>query len=121
MQEGAIFWRFKEMEWEGSWSWTGHTGELWAKVCQKIGQIETMTWVQAQQGRRAPLKAIDVGSLCAEAQTRLQDIRHDDFDSLWELHIDGPTRIWGLKVGEAFCFLWCDPEHEVCPSSLRRT
>jgi hypothetical protein len=48
-------------------------------------------------------------------------LRHDDFDELWRFRFDGLHRLWGLRLDDWFYALWWDPEHKVCPSTLKHT
>jgi len=45
----------------------------------------------------------------------------DDTTELYELHISGLKRVWGLRHEPAFWPLWWDPEHTVCPSKKKHT
>lgn len=66
-------------------------------------------------------KPIPLDSLCAEAKARLEEIELDDEDYLWELHVSGTRRIWGVRYSHIYYIVWWDPNHQVCPSHLRNT
>jgi hypothetical protein len=84
--------------------------------------MEGHTWVSAGQGYRPRLKPIPVASICHEAQRELDRRQLDDnLEELWELHKDGPTRLWGIKQGSVFRALWFDPKHEVYPTGKKGT
>jgi hypothetical protein len=80
-----------------------------------------MTWAEMRQGKHPPAKPIPVQHLCAQAQARLAEVGRDDFDILWELHVAGLPRLWGIRIQATFNLLWIDLEHAVCPSHLRHT
>lgn len=56
-------------------------------------------------------------SVCAEAQSRLRDARHEAaFDELFRFRLAGPKRLWGFERAGTFYVLWWDPEHQVYPT-----
>lgn len=115
-----IVWRFSKMDFEGTWSWATITKEKLVEVHSKLCQVEELTWAEATIGGK-PVKNIKVATICKEAQKRLQDSKLNDVDDVWEIHISGKCRIWGLRVDPAFHLLWWDPEHTVCPSVKKYT
>ena len=57
----------------------------------------------------------------AARDTRLRELQQDDSDGLYELRFGGKERVWGIRRDDRFCILWWDPEHMVCPSTLKNT
>jgi hypothetical protein len=91
------------------------------RILRRLRDFESMTWAEMQQGKHCPAKEIPVAHLAPEAQARLSEIGHDDVDSLWELHLAGKPRLWGIRAQAVFHVLWFDLDHAVCPSHLRHT
>ena len=89
-----------------------------ADVLRKLGSFEGMTWVELRQ---AGCHDILVTSLIKAAQDRLQEIRKDDLDTLFSLHIKGKVRVWTIKNNNVLGLLWLDLEHEICPSIKKHT
>jgi hypothetical protein len=86
---------------------------FWNLIFPRIKAFESMTWDEAR-GRGEHYVAIS--KLIKPAQNRLIEIGLDDLDRLYRLSIKGLQRIWGFRRGNAFCVLWYDPNHCVCPS-----
>jgi len=91
------------------------------QILRKLPDFESMTWAEMQQGRHQPAKPIPIEHLCTRAKARLEEIGLDDFDALWELHVAGLPRLWGIRIQATFLLLWIDLDHAVCPSHLRHT
>lgn len=45
----------------------------------------------------------------------------DDVDDLYQLHVTGPKRVWGIRFGPYLKLLWWDPDHQVYPVRKRHT
>lgn len=43
----------------------------------------------------------------------------DRVSDLFSLHIDGKTRIYGIRDGRALKLLWYDPDHTVYPMTKK--
>lgn len=115
-----ISWRVSMMDLDGRWSFDG---AITKRVLDKLAHFEKKTvdeWTSAR-GSQKVLKRIPVENLCAEAQKRLQQIRRDDVDELWEFHLNARQRIWCVRYESTMYLLWWDPDHQVCPSALRNT
>jgi hypothetical protein len=81
-----------------------------------------MTWSELQRaGQHPPVTEIDIGAFDRDGQTRLGEIFEDDVASLWELHLGGLPRLWGIRDRDMYYFVWWDPNHLVCPSHKRHT
>jgi hypothetical protein len=115
-----IVWRFAKMDLDGTWSWTTITQAGLVDAHSKLRQIEELTWAEACVGGK-PVKRIPVANICKDAQKRLQDLKLNDVDDVWELHLTGLCRIWGLRVDPVFMLVWWDPDHTVCPSKKKHT
>ena len=117
----TIVWLLGQMDFDGEWSWAKITMLEFRHVHAKLKEFEKLTWAEASTGHRPRLKRIPVERICREAQQRLAVLKLDDTTELYELHINGKRRVWGLRQEPAFMPLWWDPEHTVCPSELRNT
>lgn len=77
-----------------------------------------MTWGEIRGDKH---KFIPSENLCTEARRRLVDIAQDDADGLYELRLSGTERVWGHRIEDVCHLVWWDPDHTVCPSTLRNT
>jgi hypothetical protein len=114
-------WSFSRVDLEGPWGCGPVDGAILGGILRRLRDFESMTWAEMQQGRRCAAKEIPVEHLSTEARARLVAIGHDDIDSLWELHLAGKPRLWGIRAQATFHLVWFDLDHEVCPSHLRHT
>ncbi len=89
--------------------------------------MEGLSWteIEAQQAgarnrlRKHHAQAID--TLCDAAQRRLGELGHLAEvlpDELFRFRLNGPGRLWGLRVPEddTFYVLWWDANHAVYPT-----
>lgn len=108
-------WQISNADQDGPFGWQVVTERnLWKEIFDKLGDYETLTWVEAQQtGRNHQVAKQD---LIGEAQKRLREIGLDDYDHLFSLHLSGLKRVWGIRNKNALQILWWDPEHKICPS-----
>lgn len=112
-------WRFNRADLAGRWCWNEGNDAL-RKIVKKLGDFETMTWGELQRPGQHPTSTrIAIDRLDPLAQARLTEIDADDTDFLWELHLGGEPRLWGIRVLGDFFLLWWDPGHEVCPVTKR--
>lgn len=85
---------------------------------KKLRDYESMTWDEIKTRDHS----IALSKLVRQAQSRLHELKLDDFDELWRLQFDGLKRLWGLRVEDDWFFaLWWDPLHKVCPSVQKHT
>ena len=105
-------WAFSIIDFDGPWCCTRMDQETLLEVVQRLRNLESMTWGEIE-GRHH--HAVEVSSLAPEAQRRLADLQLDDVDELFSLRINGPSRVWGIRVHHVLKLLWWDPRHEVCP------
>src|SRR3989442_1219247 len=91
-------WSFSKVDFDGPWGCKPVDGTALDGIMRRLRDFESMTWAELQRGSRPMAKDIPVQHLCAEARSRLVTIGHDDVDSLWELHIGGKPRIWGVRI-----------------------
>jgi hypothetical protein len=119
VERPTITWRFGIFDHDGPWPLHGVLDADHRELLEKLGTFETMRFDELIGSRG--LKYIPIAKLDTKAQRRLEEINRDDVDGLWELHVKGLPRMWGVRDGEVMSFLWWDPKHEVCPSHLRNT
>lgn len=112
-------WAFRIADLRGPWCWSRLDGDTQLEVLRRLGSLETMTWADIVQGTGS--HPISLGDLIKPAQERLIEIGQDDVDELFSLRVSGKCRIWGIRDNEVLRVLWCDPEHEVCPSLKKHT
>ena len=118
-----LAWKFCHLDFSGPWSWlTIDSIDKIKEVKKKMKDFETMTWGELQRFRKnSPCNPIPLDRLCNNARNRLRELKLDDIEDLYELHITGQNRIWGIKDNELICLLWWDPNHEVCPVKKKHT
>lgn len=108
-------WRFGHMDHDGPFAWD------WAAFHHHLGtlvELERRRWDDFTGSGSIGAKriALSDGSLSREALRRLERIKFDDADALWEIRVGGKPRFWGVRLGSCFHFLWWDPDHLVCPT-----
>ena len=115
----GITWRFAKLDHDGPWPLHSLSGDEHKQVLLTLGGLETSTFDELASKRGN--KYIPVVSLCNLAQKRLEALKLDDQDGLWEMHVTGKQRAWGFRTGNIMSLLWWDPSHEVCPSTKKNT
>jgi hypothetical protein len=88
----------------------------------RFRQWETMTWgeILAEGGRKRNHR-IYVSKCCTASRERLSYLHLDDHEELLSLAVSGQARVIGILDRATFQILWWDPEHKVCPSTMRHT
>jgi hypothetical protein len=111
------------MDMSGDFGWHLIAEAELKRVQEWMGQIEGRTWDEACSGR-AGCKSVSLDSNEPPAQkmmARLQEMQKDDVDNIYEFHLDGLTRFWGLRRGYVCHLVWWDPNHQLWPSKLKNT
>ncbi len=88
-----------------------------------MADLEGKTWEEACSGR-VGCKPVSLDSSEEPARkmtARLMELKKDDVDSVYEFHLDGTTRFWGIRRGHVCHLVWWDPNHRLWPSTLRHT
>ena len=78
-----------------------------------------MTWNELTKPRSNHPMPVD--KICKEAQRRLEQIHLDDYETLYQLQIEGIERLWGIRDENVLNILWWDPEHKVYPVEKKHT
>lgn len=113
----TLSWAFKLCDEDSTdWPWDF---DHFLDALSQFRALEGMTWDEAAGGKK--VKDIPIGSIDAAAERRLRTLNLDDYESLWEVRLQGKPRFWGVRDGAVLYFIWSDPEHTVCPSALRNT
>ena len=94
------------------------------EILPKLRMFESMTWQEIlsasgakKKGRGNHHHSVAVEKLSKDAQKRLKEIKLDDVESLFSLRLTGRKRLYGIRDGRVFKFIWYDREHEVYLSS----
>jgi hypothetical protein len=111
-------WRLGRLDFDGPWCPKKMVEAPLLEVVQKLGQIETMSWVQIDS---AGSHFIGVHKIIKDAKTRLVELKMDDLEELYSLRLTGIQRLWGIRERNVFRALWWDPGHEICPSVKKHT
>jgi hypothetical protein len=60
------------------------------------------------------IKEIPTEHMVREAKQRLNDLDYEDYDTIWELRLNGKRRVWGFVHDADFYILWWDPKETAC-------
>lgn len=122
----TVSFEFADRTHSGSWSWP--TGDDAALVLDFLCEISRSRWgellAQETGGRNRHKKhhSYDFGTVAAEAQARLAELRHDEtFSEFFRFRLSGEGRLWGYVRDGVFYVLWWDADHKVSPSTRRNT
>jgi hypothetical protein len=119
-RSGHPSWRFEDADDYGPFAWTDLSLEETKELLEGLVHFEGHTVQETKRrGSKGTHHPCDLGSLSPEAMTRLRKLRHDDHDLLWGFRVMGnqKERVWALRYGDIFHFLWWDPDHKVAPSA----
>jgi len=95
------------------WGWKKvKIKEFFQKLLPRLQDYETMTWNEIL--RRDHCHDMEVGRLCRKAQQRLLETRRD-IDTLHQLDMERPCRLWGYRDRQILYLIWHDPKHTVYP------
>jgi len=112
-------WKFESIDIKGPWGWGDINREdLLSKVLKRIIAFESMKWHEILNKKNHEIK---ISKITVQARKRLEKLRLDDIESLVSLTIEGPIRIWGIKVHNYFKVLWWDPLHKVYQNPKKHT
>ena len=114
-------WQIRIFDADGPWGTIGlNEGVLLEMIFDKMKSYESMTWGNIDQNRKLN-HYIYTSKLIREARNRLEELKLDDYDKLFSFRLGGTERIWGIREGAIFRFLWWDPEHKIYPYELKHT
>lgn len=122
-----LAWRISRFDWDGPWGVKALDDDsLHHLIRGACHHFESMTWAELLRASGGKTKGnnhhyVPVKNLSKPAKDRLRDLQSDDLEELFSLRIDGTKRLYGVRDGRAFCALWYDPAHSICPSRKRRT
>ncbi|WP_285031960.1 hypothetical protein [Mycolicibacterium sp. lyk4-40-TYG-92] len=108
-------------EHDGAWSWRLSPSEI-QELLATLSDLMQLSWaeVRAQTyngkggARRVLHKSQSVGSLCAAARDRLDELQIST-EQMFRLRRGTNLRIWGYVQGSVLHLLWYDKDHKVCP------
>ncbi|MDX0512717.1 hypothetical protein GOL41_26310 [Sinorhizobium medicae] len=116
---GPISWRFSHADKAGPFAWTCfEEAAIMGDVLTHLTNVEGLSEKDLINGGS---HAIEVYKLSKPARDRLEELQHDDLDSLFSLRMTGKRRIFCIHHGTIMRVLWYDPEHQVCPATLKHT
>lgn len=119
-KDNNIVWDVSRIDDGGKWGWRRINCSFFFKeIWRKMRNFESTTWAEIEGDTH---HMIPVSRIIKSAQKRLQELGHDDQDSLASFHINGKQRLWAIRRSvNIFYLLWWDPKHEICPSSKKHT
>lgn len=115
--------RIGQVDVGGPWCLSKATPAQWVDLLQHVTNFESMRvrdlfWGQNPIGLAYDL---DDPKLHPDVKPRLDEIGHDDEDTIDRLRVNGPGRLYGFRRGREFWTLWWDPDHEVYESKKKHT
>ena len=119
-RESLRSWRFSECDISGEWAWTNLYADAgtFSEVMHKLRDFEGLDMSALVRGGS---HHVPIDSLSPKAKKRLRQIGKDDVDELMSFRIGGKPRVWCIPSGMVMKILWWDPNHEVVPSTKKRT
>lgn len=118
-QNRTLVWKVTQIDDNSPWGWNQITcPDFLRNIWDKMHNFETMTWGEIL-GRSH--HAIAVSDIIKPAQNRLEQLGYDDQAELVSFRLSNTERIWAIRSGAEAFLLWWDPNHEICPSSLKHT
>lgn len=116
-------WKLGFLDLNCSWGFTTQgSKEDFVRVIEKLKNFEKQTWGEIDRNKKNNHSS-PISGMSYAARKRLNDLNIDARDQvvLYSLRLTGKERIWGIREGSEFYFLWWDPEHVVYPSQLKHT
>ena len=113
-------WAFSRLDLDGCrWSWGQVDRETLLQILDRLKGHETLKWKELLLEKSNGSIDISHERLAAEAKARFEHLKlHERFDAIWKLRVDGPGRVWGVRIGATLHLVWWDPEHSVYPMNL---
>ena len=95
-------------------------------VLDKIISYSSMTWTeikrQTHDGGKSKNHMLDPDSISAEVMERIKERGLEEYsDAIFSFALQNKIRIVGYRENQFFYVLWYDPNHEICPSTLKHT
>ena len=95
------------------WGWGKVTIQKFFKeLLHRLQSYETMTWDEVL--RRDSCHDMEASKLSPEAKRRLLQIL-PEIDTLHQLDMKQPCRLWGYRDRQVLYLIWHDPNHTVYP------
>lgn len=111
-------WRFGCIDMGGRWGWHLAAPDARQNVYEKLRTLEVTHWYDLD---RSGSHSVARDRLIRDAQRRLETLKRDDEDEIYSLRLSGKERVWGFRRQNVLEILWWDPNHEVCPATLKHT
>lgn len=95
------------------WGW-GQVGirQFFQNLLPRLQDYETMTWNEVTQRRSC--HPMEVRKICQAAKRRLQEM-HPDIDTIHQIDMRQPCRLWGYRDRQILYIIWHDEHHSVYP------
>lgn len=115
-----VFWSFSIYDSGIKFPSTSQNDIIFSQAANCIKDCELRTWPDIEKNRKRD-HPISVDVIEPFARARLAEIGQDDIDELWSIHFNGLFRLWAIREQSLLKILWLDPEHQICPSRIKRT
>lgn len=114
-------WRASKLQMVEPYGWHELDISTLYGIHQKLSQFESMSWKDILVKSRTSNHLVSIDKLCKPARDRLTAMALDDVDEILSLRLSGKERVWGILDRGTVNLLWWDPNHEICPSTLKHT
>jgi hypothetical protein len=117
----ALTWALARVDFEGKWGWAKLLADEAEPLHKELSVYEGQTLHTLVKGQK--IKDIPAANMCREARDRLVLLGLEEYDTLWELRLNGKRRVWGVIHGSTYYLLWWDPKETACnppPKGKRR-
>ena len=95
------------------WGWGKVTiQEFFKELLHRLQDYETMTWAEVLS--RDSCHDMEASKLSSKAKQRLLQIL-PEIDTLHQLDMKQPCRLWGYRDRQVLYLIWHDPKHTVYP------
>ena len=111
-------WCFSKCDFQHE-KWSLQKAPILEEIIPKLIMFESRTWGEIVSDKKHN-HWIDVEEFSKPAQERMMELNLY-YDSLFSLRLTGKLRLFGYIENGVFYIIWYDPEHEICPATLKHT
>jgi hypothetical protein len=112
----------RRLDFEGPFGWGRASLEELQAALRRLKEFEALTWREILNEQGKQNHRLERKEICADAQTRLEEIGLGDSEYVYSLRVTKKHRVWGIRDardGVTFVVLWCDPDHQVYPMNIK--
>jgi len=117
-QRSSFKWAVESVQLSGDFGFHNCDHEtLFKTIINRLKQFETMNWSEVIKTHS---HEIDFNDVIPSIQIEIRTLFDDELN-LFSMRMAGRPRVWGVRKGAICYILFYDPDHEICPSSLKHT